>query len=221
MSENSRKTDMQTLEIFDRLEQTTKEIIYNLDPPTYTHCRYLSIFSKHFGDFLQLSDREIEALTLGAYFHDIGKSFVPRSILNKSTSLTPEEWNVIKLHPQIDNSILRFPPDMEDIIPIIQQHHERWDGSGYPHGLLKEETSLLARIVQIVDVYDALTHTRSYKMNFSCQQAIAIILEETAKGWYQPMLIKDFLAFIDAHETKHLNPISFIHMPPLSRLSVV
>jgi HD-GYP domain-containing protein (c-di-GMP phosphodiesterase class II) len=221
MSESSRKTDMQTLGIFNRLEQSTREIVYKLDALTYSHCRYLSILSKHFGDFLQLSAREIELLTLGAYFHDIGKAFVPLNILNKPTSLNSEEWASMRLHPQIDNSILRFPKDMEDILPIIQQHHERWDGSGYPHGLSKEEIPYLARIVQIVDIYDALTHTRSYKRNFSSQTAIAIILEESAKGWYQLELVELFLAFIASEEKRNLNPIGYIRLPLLQPWNVV
>jgi len=196
MSDYSREHDMKMLGIFDRLEPSTRQLICDLHSPTYLHCKYVAIMARHFGGFLQLSDQDLQILVWGAYLHDIGKHFISVNILDKPTELSSEEWEFIKLHPTIENKPICFSKDMELIMPIIQYHHEHWDGSGYPMGLAKEEIPYLARVVQLVDIYDALTHTRSYKKTFSTEKAIAIILEETAKGWYQLTLVEQFVEFV-------------------------
>jgi putative two-component system response regulator len=190
-----RSADMQDLEILDILTPATKQLVWNLDYETYAHCRRLSLQATMAGKFLQLSSQESRLLVLGAYFHDIGKTYISHSILHKPAKLTSEEWEIMKSHPAIDNSVLGFPPELEVIIPMIQYHHERWDGSGYPYGLAKEEIPYLAMIVQLLDIYDALTHKRSYKRAFSREDAISIMQEEATRGWYQPSLIKEIVAF--------------------------
>ncbi|CAN1213300.1 HD domain-containing protein [Tumidithrix helvetica PCC 7403] len=197
MDKHSRRSaDIKNLGIQNLLTPATHQLVNNLDSETYNHCCRLSLKAKDFGVYLQLSSQEIRFLILGAYFHDIGKALIPKGILNKPTVLTHQEWKIIKSHPEIDNTVLGFPSDLEAIVPIIQCHHEHWDGSGYPHGLTKEKIPYLARVVQILDIYDALTHKRSYKKTFSQEKAIAIIHNETARGWYQPALIVQFTHFI-------------------------
>jgi putative two-component system response regulator len=191
-----RSADIYSLGILERLSPRTKQLVNNLEGKTYAHCCRLSLLAKGFGAFLQLSNQETRTLVIGAYFHDIGKAYIPDSILNKPESLTQEEWKIIKSHPAIDNTILDFPPELEAIIPVIQYHHEHWDGSGYPSGLVKEEIPYLARVVQMLDIYDALIHRRSYKPVFSSEKAIAIIQEESVKGWYQPLLVEQIVEFI-------------------------
>jgi putative two-component system response regulator len=208
MSDYSREYDIQILGLSDLLQPSTKQIIYTLHSPTYLHCKYLSILSRYFGEFLQLSDRDLEILIWGAYLHDIGKHFISSNILDKPSGLSLHEWEFMKLHPTIDNEILLFPKEVEPIIPIIQCHHERWDGSGYPRGLSKKEIPYLARVVQLVDIYDALTHTRSYKRTFSSEKALEIILEETAKGWYESILVEQFIEFLKKQSEKYLHAIS-------------
>jgi putative two-component system response regulator len=210
-----RERDMKTLGVFDRLVPSTRQLVCDLHSPTYLHCKYVAILARHFGDFLQLPDQDLEILIWGAYFHDIGKHFISTNILDKPTELSPEEWKFIKLHPTIDNATLRLSKDMESVVSIIQCHHERWDGSGYPKGLAKEEIPYLARVVQLLDIYDALTHTRSYKKTFSEEKAIAIILEETTKGWHQPILVEQFIEFVQKKTEKYPHPISLIHYPSL------
>ena len=161
-----------------------------------------------------MSERDRELLILGAYLHDIGKYFISTNILDKPTELSPEEWKFIKLHPTIDNTTLQLSQDLE-AVSIIQCHHERWDGSGYPHGLAKEEIPYLARVVQLLDVYDALTHTRSYKKTFSSEKAIAILREETIKGWHQPILVEQFVEFVEKKIEKDPHPVSLIHYSSL------
>ncbi len=217
MTQHSRNADMKILGAFDRLVPSTRELICKLHTPTYIHCKCLSFLARHFGDFLGFAERDLEILTLGAYLHDIGKYFISTNILDKPSELTPEEWKFIKLHPTVDNSTLCFPKDLEAIIPIIQCHHERWDGSGYPNGLTKENIPYFARIVQILDIYDALTHARSYKQSFSSEKALNIILEETAKGWHQPILVEQFVEFIRLQSEKYPDTINLIHYQSISR----
>ncbi|NMF59010.1 HD-GYP domain-containing protein [Pseudanabaena yagii] len=198
-----RNGDMKDLGILKIVPTKTRQLIYKLDPETYQHCCRLSLLAKAFSKFLQLSNQETQLLMWGAYFHDIGKVFISPNILHKPTALDLEEWGIMKLHPMIDNTDLHLPEELETIIPIIQCHHERWDGSGYPYGLCKEEIPHLARIVQILDIYEALTHKRSYKPAFSPLVAIAIIQEEARKGWYQPLLIEQIVEFVYSSHTDH------------------
>jgi putative two-component system response regulator len=191
-----RCADIQRLGILGLLSPQTKQLMNNLEGKTYAHCCRVSLLAKNFGNFLQLSSQEIRTLIIGAYFHDIGKAYIPDSILNKPKSLTLEEWKIIKSHPLIDNTILDFSPELKVIIPIIQCHHEHWDGSGYPKGLVREEIPYLARVVQMLDIYDALIHRRSYKPVFSSEKAIATIQKESVKGWYQPLLVEQIAEFI-------------------------
>jgi len=215
MSQHSRNADMKILGVFDRLVPSTRELICKLHVPTYIHCKCLSFLARDFGDFLQLTDQEMEILTLGAYLHDIGKYFISTNILDKPNDLTPEEWKFIKLHPTIDNSTLCLPNDLEAIVPIIQCHHERWDGSGYPNGLAGENIPYFARIVQILDIYDALTHARSYKQSFSSEKALNIILEDTNRGWHEPILVEQFAEFVRKKIEKNPHPINLMHYSSL------
>jgi len=195
-SQPDRSGDLKSLGILEIISPQAKQLVNSLDSKTYAHCYRLSLLAEGFGSFLQLSSREIRTLVIGAYFHDIGKAYIPDSILNKPESLNYEEWKIIKSHPVIDNTILDLSPELEAIIPIIQCHHEHWDGSGYPYGLVREEIPYLARVVQMLDIYDALIHRRSYKPVFSSAKAIAILQKESIKGWYQPLLVQQFVEFI-------------------------
>jgi putative two-component system response regulator len=191
-----RSTDIYSLGILECLSPQTKQLVNNLEGKTYAHCCRVSLLARSFGNFLQLSSQETRTLVIGAYFHDIGKAYIPESILNKPESLTHEEWKIIKAHPAIDKTILDFSPELGAIMPIIQYHHEHWDGSGYPYGLVREEIPYLARVIQMLDIYDALIHRRSYKPVFSSEKAIAIIQKESVRGWYQPLLVEQIVEFI-------------------------
>ncbi len=166
------------------------------DPTTGDHCERLAQLAKGFGEFLQLPRPLIKALTWGAYLHDIGKVGIPDAILSKTGKHTPEEWEVMKSHVLIGEEICRPLRTMKDVLPLIRHHHERWDGSGYPDGLKGEEIPLVARIFQIVDIYDALTSERPYKRAFTVQEAMDILQEETAKGWRDPYLVERFFEFL-------------------------
>jgi putative nucleotidyltransferase with HDIG domain len=142
------------------------------DPYTSGHSERVSALSVAVGRHLGLSEQEVEVLRLGALLHDIGKVGVPDEVLRKTTALTAEEFESIKLHPTLGARILRTVPFLAPHIPIVELHHERPDGSGYPHQFRGEEIPLLARIVHVTDAFDAMTSARAYRPARSTAEAL-------------------------------------------------
>jgi putative nucleotidyltransferase with HDIG domain len=122
---------------------------------------------------LELDLEAIRSAELGAVLHDIGKVRVPESILNKPGPLTDEEWAVMKTHPEIGEHILRPIQSLQNILPVVRHHHERWDGTGYPDGLSGRAIPLGARIVAVCDAYRAMTENRPYRAALSGSEARA------------------------------------------------
>ncbi|MDX2270817.1 MAG: response regulator [Cyanobacteriota bacterium] len=166
------------------------------DPTTGDHCERLVKMGEDFGRYLSLSRHQIKALRWGGYLHDIGKIGIPDAVLGKTGKHTPEEWEIMKSHVIIGENICQSLRTMQDVLPIIRHHHERWDGSGYPDRLQEDEIPLLARIFQVIDIYDALTSQRPYKKAFTVEEAVAILREETRKGWRDPNLVREFCDYI-------------------------
>ena len=162
------------------------------DSVTAGHCEGLALTGLALGVGLCLNRPGLLALYRGGYLHDIGKVGIPDSILFKPGPLTAEEWVVMRSHPARGEEICRHVKSFEAVLPIIRHHHERWDGSGYPDGLRGEQIPLLARVLQIVDIYDALTNPRPYKPAFTAKHALRVIEEETARGWRDPEIVKVF-----------------------------
>ncbi len=186
-------------EDLDHAEQVLFSIarsIESRDPNTGDHCERLVKLGKAFGEYLNLSRNQMRDLMWGGYLHDIGKVGIPDSVLLKKGKLTPEEWEIMKQHVLIGEKICQPLRSMQGVIPIIRHHHERWNGSGYPDGLKGEKIPYLAQVFQIIDIYDALTSERPYKVAFSSQEALAVMQEETAKGWRNPQLMQQFVEFI-------------------------
>jgi putative two-component system response regulator len=166
------------------------------DPYTNGHCDRLVRFSVALGMKLGLSAEQLKTLHRGGILHDLGKIGVPDSILLKRGPLNDAERAVIREHPAIGERICSPLKTLRHVLPIIRHHHERWDGSGYPDGLKGEAIPLTARIMQTVDIYDALTTERPYKPAYTSEQTCAIMREETAKGWWDPQLIDTFIALV-------------------------
>ena len=142
------------------------------DPYTAGHSERVSALSVAVGRHLELSEDDVEVLRLGALLHDIGKVGVPDEVLRKPGALTAEEFEAIKLHPTLGARILRSVPFLAPHIPIVELHHERPDGSGYPHQFRGEEIPLLARIVHVTDAFDAMTSARAYRPGRSTAEAL-------------------------------------------------
>ena len=162
------------------------------DPYTGGHCERLSDYSSRLGERLGLPEDQVMALRRAGTVHDIGKVAVPDAILLKPGRLTEEEMNIMKTHPVVGEQICAPLKTFRLVLPIIRHHHEKLDGTGYPDGLKGEEIPLTARILTIVDVYDALTTERPYRRALSTAEAFAIMEEEVAKGWWDPHLFGEF-----------------------------
>jgi putative two-component system response regulator len=167
------------------------------DPYTEGHCERLSRYSVALGRSLGLSSEYLKALRRGGYLHDVGKIAIPESILNKKSALTEEEWQIMREHPIIGERICKPLKSLKLVLPIIRHHHERWDGTGYPDGLKGEEIPLTARILQVVDIYDALITTRPYKPALPRETVIATMNEEAKIGWRDPDLLAHFVGLLE------------------------
>jgi putative two-component system response regulator len=174
------------------------------DPVTGDHCERLVGMAKTFGEYLQLSHREIRDLMWAGYLHDIGKIGIPDAILLKKGTFTPEEWEIMKTHPLIGENICHPLRTMRGVLPIIRHHHERWDGTGYPDGLGGDAIPYLAQVFQVIDVYDALRSQRPYKSAFTLKESLHILREETSKGWRNPGLVEQFTQFLGQIQEDHL-----------------
>ncbi len=162
------------------------------DPYTHGHCERLSDYSTRLGEHLGLSEDQLIALRRAGIVHDVGKIAVPDAILLKPGSLTADEWKLIREHPVVGERICAPLKSFRFVLPIIRHHHEKFDGSGYPDGLRGEEIPVTARVLQVVDVYDALTTDRPYKKAFSITDALQTMKEEVAKGWWDPHIFDQF-----------------------------
>jgi putative two-component system response regulator len=165
------------------------------DPYTAGHCERLAEYASQLGRHLGLSGEELVALRRGGYLHDLGKITVPDEILKKGSDLTPAEWTIMRQHPVTGESICRPLRSLKDVLPIIRHHHEHWDGSGYPDGLRGEEIPLLARILQTVDIYDALRTARPYKPALGHEDSTRVMQNEAA-GRLDPKLVERFLEML-------------------------
>jgi putative two-component system response regulator len=162
------------------------------DAKTAGHCERLAFVSVAMGAAIGLEREALLALYRGAYLHDVGKVGIPDSVLFKPGKLTAREWITIRSHPARGEEICRPMKSLGCVLPIIRYHHERWNGSGYPDGLRGEQIPLLARIVQMADIYDSLTTMRPYKPAFSHTHALAVMAEETKLGWRDPRMFRLF-----------------------------
>ncbi|MGD8483731.1 MAG: response regulator [Thioalkalispiraceae bacterium] len=166
------------------------------DKVTGDHCGRLMHNAVVFGKKLGLSYDELDALRRGGVLHDIGKVGIPDKILLKEGKLTDDEWQIMKQHTVIGAKLCSGLSSMKKTVDIIRHHHERWDGSGYPYGLSGYDIPLIARVFQIVDIYDALASARPYKKAFSKEKIITIFEEETNKGWRDPELTRIFIELL-------------------------
>jgi putative two-component system response regulator len=166
------------------------------DPYTEGHCERLARRAADLGRHLGLDEESIIALRRGGYLHDLGKIAVPDEILKKGSNLTPPEWEIMKQHPVTGENICRPLKSLRLVLPIIRHHHEHSDGSGYPDGLRRGQIPLLPRILQVVDVYDALRTARPYKPALGHEQAALTMRVEAQNGLWDEDLVAEFFAML-------------------------
>lgn len=156
----------------------------------------VSKFSMEIGNALGLSGEDKETLRLCAGIHDVGKFQIPVEILNKNGTLTKEEWDVMKRHPEIGAIKITKKRYEDIIIKTVLHHHERWDGGGYPYGLKKLEIPIFSRIIFIADAFDVMISKRSYKEPISNEMAISEI-KKCAGTQFDPEYVKAFLSIMN------------------------
>ena len=168
------------------------EAIESRDPYTGDHCRRLAEYGGIIAGKLALPPKEIEVIRLGAALHDMGKIVVPDSILKKPGKLTPEEYTIIKQHCYSGGQICKRVGFLMNAYPVVYHHHERWDGKGYPDGLGAERIPLGARIVAVVDAFDAMTSDRPYRNAMPLEEAVSILKDGSGKQW-DPRVVRTLL----------------------------
>jgi len=164
------------------------------DPYTHGHCERLARYATALGERIGLGDEQLLALHRGGFLHDVGKVGIADVILLKTGRLTPAEHAVMQQHPVIGDRLCGQLRCLDEVRPIVRHHHERRDGTGYPDGLKGEAIPLLARILNVVDSYDALTTERPYRPALPPDEAFREIRAEAAKGWKFPDLVEEFAA---------------------------
>jgi putative nucleotidyltransferase with HDIG domain len=165
--------------------------IESKDRYTQGHCERVAFFACVLAESAGFNSRSLFWFRIGALLHDIGKIIVPTEVLNKPGKLTDEEWTIMKRHPEAGLELVADIDFPGDIGAIIRNHHERWDGKGYPDGLQGENIPFAARILCVADVYDALTTTRSYRPGLTHARAAEIMRSST--GQFDPQLLETFL----------------------------
>jgi putative two-component system response regulator len=185
------------------------EAIESRDPYTGGHCRRLAEYAGAVAERLMLPTHEIESVRLGAALHDMGKIVVPDSILKKPGKLTPEEYAVVKQHCYSGGQICKRVGFLMSAYPIVYHHHERWDGKGYPDSLKGDRIPMGARIVAVVDAYDAMTTDRPYRETMPIQEVWSILKDGAGKQW-DSQIINVFIDTVkeqgladDGHDHSH------------------
>jgi putative two-component system response regulator len=170
------------------------------DSYTHGHVERVAQYARALAETLGWAPEHLRMLAFGALLHDIGKIVIPDTILNKPDALTPSEWESMKQHPAAGARILREISHLQSTLPYVLYHHERWDGSGYPHGLKGKDIPVEGRLLAIVDVYDALTTVRPYHPARTPYEVVQY-LQKSAGRLFDPHLVPMFVKSINASHT--------------------
>ena len=181
------------LESAESLFLTLGRFIEARDPYTEDHCDRLAQYATALGSALNLEPADLDALYRGAFIHDIGKIAIPDRIQLKKGKLTHDEYELMKQHTVIGDDLCGTVRSLDAVRPIVRHHHERLDGRGYPDGLEGDAIPVLARIVSVVDVFDALTTDRPYRSALTVDAALHIMRGDAKAGWCEPALIETFV----------------------------
>jgi len=209
------------LESADAIMTMLGQIVEARDPYTEGHCERLAAFATAVGMELGLPPGDITTLRSGAYLHDLGKIGVPDSVLLKPGPLSAEELSVMRTHPVIGDELCGAIKSLDAVRGIVRSHHERADGRGYPDGLKGKAIPLLAQIVGVVDVFDALTTTRPYRTALSTEAAYNIMLKDADSGWCQRSLVTTFIGLQQrgAGEAAYLKPAAVVTETPMETVN--
>lgn len=169
--------------------------LYEKSNETEEHSKRMEKYCHSIGNELKLSSKELNELSLLALLHDIGKVSINPNILKKPGPLTPSEWDEMKRHPEIGYRIAQATPELSIVSDLILDHHERWDGTGYPHGLKENEIPLACRILAVADAFDAMTNDRIYRRALSRTEAV-LELERNSGSQFDPDIVSVFIRLL-------------------------
>ena len=176
------------------------------------HIRRLQAWAIALAEAAGMAPEEVEAVKVAALLHDIGKLAVPEHILTKPGRLTPKEFARVRIHPIVGAEIIKAVPFPYPVAPLIRSHHERWDGSGYPDGLRGEESPMGARVLAVVDCFDAVSSTRPYHGPANHEDAITTLRAEAGRS-LDPSLVATFLSILPTLEDADIGAVSRIDLP--------
>jgi cyclic di-GMP phosphodiesterase len=176
--------------------ETLAEMIEARDGYTHGHCHRMANYATALGRKLGAGEEDLQALQRGGFLHDIGMLAIPDPVLRKEGKLSPEEYELVKSHTVIGDSLCGKLRSLSSVRPIVRHHHERFNGSGYPDGLRGDEIPLLAQIVGLVDVFDAVTTRRSYQQARPIDAAVEILRRQVEHGWHRHDLVEKSIAMI-------------------------
>ena len=188
------------LENADTVLCTLGRSVESRDPYTEGHCERLAEYATELGRFMGLGEDEQLALRRGGFLHDLGEIAISDEILKKHGVLSANEWLLMQQHPLIGENICKPLHSLRMVLPIIRHHHEHWDGTGYPDRLAGESIPLLARILQVVDVYDALRTERPYKRAQSHEQTRETMRAEAGRGLWDGKIVDEFFSMLALRE---------------------
>jgi len=195
------------LQLKSYVDEQAKSVVMSLaqtldakGPMAAGHSERLTEYAVELGESLDLNDEDLETLRVACLLHDIGKVGIPDAILTKPGPLTEEERKIVQQHPVIGESICAPLKSLRHVLPVIRHHHEHMDGSGYPDGLRGDRIPLKARILQIADIYDALTTDRPYRDALPPHEALDVLAREAQRGWLDQWLVRRFCNLCEAAE---------------------
>ncbi len=177
---------------------TLAQMIEGRDEHTEGHCYRMANYATALGRRLALEPDDLQALYRGGFLHDIGMLAIPDPVLRKSGSLEPEEYELIKSHTVVGDSLVGNLRSLQAVRPIVRHHHERFDGSGYPDGLRGDQIPLVAQIMGLVDVYDAVTSQRPYQRAKPVDETVDLLRTQVTRGWRRNDLVEEFVALVES-----------------------
>lgn len=162
------------------------------------HCYRMANYATALGRQLRLGHEELQTLHRGGFLHDIGMLAIPDIVLRRPGRLSPAEYELVKSHTVIGEQLCGNLRSLQSVRPIVRHHHERFDGSGYPDRLAGDDIPLLAQIIGLVDVYDAITSCRPYQAALSGEDAVLVLREQAVAGWRNVELVEEFATVIQS-----------------------
>ena len=177
---------------------TLATMIEARDGYTEGHCHRMANYATAVGRALGLGTGDLQPLHRGGFIHDIGMLAIPPTVVLRAGPLEPEEFERIKSHTVIGDDLCRGLRSLQSVRPIVRHHHERLDGTGYPDGLKGDEIPVVAQIIGVVDVFDAVTHSRPYQRTQSAAEALQLLREQVTRGWRNKTIVETFAGIVDS-----------------------